>query len=156
MNLDESIEEVKKTFFDTKKIKSEDSKYKTFSKNMEKLQFSIEELNLLKAEFLEKIEYENNRFSKIFKPAIAFVGAPALATYITNYIQNEFSKLKDFWIGLFVLLIIFTVLYLVFGSIIASIMTMIDSHGKNAKEKQLVRFLDKYIKEKKWESIHNK
>lgn len=156
MNLDEAIAEVKKVFFDTKKIKFEDCKYKSFSKNMEKLQFTIEELNLIKTEFLEKIEYENNRFSKIFKPALAFVGAPALATYITNYIQDEFSDFKNFWIGLFVLLIIFAVLYLVFGSIIASIMTMIDSCGKNAKEKQLIRFLDKYIKEKKWESIHNK
>ena len=35
-------------------------------------------------------------------------------------------------------------------------MTMIDSCGKNAKEKQLIRFLDKYIKEKKWESVHSK
>ena len=40
---------------------------------MEKLQFTIEELNLIKTEFLEKTEYENNRFSKIFKPALAFV-----------------------------------------------------------------------------------
>lgn len=156
MNLDESINEVKKVFFDTKKIKCEDCKYKTLSMNMEKLQFTIEELNLVRAEFFEKTEYENNRFSKIFKPAITFVGAPALATYITSYIQDEFSDFKNFWIGLFVLIIIFAVLYLVFGSIIASIMTMIDSHGKTSKEKQLIRFLDKYIKEKKWESIHNK
>lgn len=156
MNLDESINEVKKVFFDTKKIKCEDCKYKTFSTNMEKLQFTIEELNLIKTEFLEKTEYENNRFSKIFKPVLAFVGAPALATYITNYIQDEFSDFKNFWIGLFVLIIIFAVLYLVFGSIIAFIMAMVDSCGKNAKEKQLIRFLDKYIKEKKWESIHSK
>ncbi len=34
VNLDESINEVKKVFFDTKKIKFEDCKYKRFSTNM--------------------------------------------------------------------------------------------------------------------------
>mgnify|MGYP006912265253 CR=1 FL=1 len=156
MNLNEAIDEVKKAFFDTKKIKCKNCKYKSFSNNMEKLQLAIEELNLIKAEFLEKTGYENNRFSKIFKPALVYVGAPALAAYITNYIQKEFSNLKNFWLGLFFLIIIFATIYFLFGAAIAVIMLLIDSCGKNAKEKQLIRFLDKYIKEKKWKSIHSK
>ena len=156
MNLEESVEKVEKVFSNIKKIKCEGCKYKLFSKNMKKLQLSTEELSLIKVEFLEKTEYENNRFSKIFKPALFYVGAPALATYITNYMQKEFSELKNFWLGLFLLIIIFATIYFIFGAVIAVIVFLIDSYSKNAKERHLQRFLNKYIKEKEWKSIHGK
>ncbi len=156
MNLDESINEVKKVFFDTKKIKCEDCKYKTFSTNMEKLQFTIEELNLIKTEFLEKTEYENNRFSKIFKSAITFVGAPALGSFLCELIKKYLLKTEKFLVGSLTLIFVLIFLYIVVGGPIASFLWTKDSCGKNAKEKQLIRFLDKYIKERKWESIHSK
>lgn len=155
MNLEEIVDKIENFFSDTKERKCVCCRYKEFSKNMEKLQLSIEELNLIKAEFLEKTEYENNRFSKIFKPALVYIGAPVFATYITNYVQKRFTYLKDLWIGLFLLIIIFAVVYLLFGGVVACILVIIDSSGKNAKEKQLIRFLNKYINEKNWKLIHN-
>lgn len=53
------------------------------------------------------------------------------------------------------LIIIFAVVYLLFGGVVACILLIIDSSGKNAKEKQLIRFLNKYINEKNWKLIHN-
>ena len=102
---------------------------------------------------IEQNEYEKNRWTKIFKPVMAYVGAPVFATYMTNWIHDNFKCVSDFWLGLLRTALIFIVVYIVLGAGIAAIIWCIDTI-KN-KNKEIIRLLQKYSRELRFQNLLN-
>lgn len=153
MNLDEQIKEITNAFNIAYKEKCDTCKYQKFSKKLQEMDISQEILKEILEEIKENKEFESNRWTSIFKPAMTYVGSATLASYISNWVSNMFLSNTDFWFGLIILIIVFLFVYVIFGGIVASIVTGYDF--KRNKTKMLIRFLQKYIREQKIEKLNN-
>lgn len=154
MEVDDLIEKIAGAFYKAKKEKCEKCKYQRFSKELDKLELSNEVFEELKAELCEKYGYEEKKWTKIFKPMITYVGAPVYATYIANWSYNNLKDCKDFWLGLFLTLIVFIATYILFGGIIATVFYVMDII--NGNHKILIRFLQRYTRNRRIVNLYKK
>lgn len=145
LSLDELIEEIRNIFYLSYKEKCDKCKYQLFSKKLQNINVSSDVLKIVLKEIKEDKEYNKKKWTKIFKPAMTYVGSATLSSYISDWIFNQLTETENvnFWLGLFFLSVVFFALYFIFGSIIASIIIFIDA--KRNKSEQLIRFLEKYV-----------
>ncbi|MBQ3024805.1 MAG: hypothetical protein IJD23_05810 [Spirochaetaceae bacterium] len=151
MNLDEQIKEIENVYNIAYKEKCDTCKYQVFSKKLQEMNISQEILNEILNEIKENNDFESNRWTGIFKPAMKYVGSAAIASYISTWVCNTFLSNEDFWVGLIILIFVFSFVYFIFGGIIASI--VLGNDLKRNKSKMFIRFLQKYIRERKIEKL---
>ena len=93
---------------------------------------------------IEQHDYEEDSWTKVFRPFVTYIGAPAFSSYITSWCYDNTKVFKNFWLGLLFVIIVFAVVYVLFGGIITSILLTMDR--KNTY-KPVIRFLQKYCRE---------
>ena len=118
------------------------------------MDISSDVLKVVLKEIMEDKEYNKKKWTKIFKPAMTYVGSATLASYISNWVSNNLSIEMDFWLGLFFLSVVFFTLYFIIGSIINCITITLDE--KRNKSNLFIRFLEKYINNIEFEKMNNK
>ena len=153
MEMEDLIQKIKEIYKSACKERCETCRYRMFAKRISELKMSPEVINELTQEMIEQNEYEKNRWTKIFKPVMAYVGAPVFATYMTNWIHDNFKCVSDFWLGLLITALVFIGVYILLGGGIAAIIVCIDTI-KN-KNKQIIRFLQKYSRELRFQNLLN-
>lgn len=153
MEMEDLIQKIKEIYKSACKERCETCRYRMFAKRISELKMSPEVINELTQEMIEQNEYEKNRWTKIFKPVMAYVGAPVFATYMTNWIHDNFKCVSDFWLGLLITALVFIVVYILLGGGIAAIIVCIDTI-KN-KNKQIIRLLQKYSRELRFQNLLN-
>lgn len=153
LTLDELLDRIRNIFYLSYKEKCDKCKYHLFSKKLKKMDISSDVLKIVLKEIIEDKEYNKKKWTKIFKPAMTYVGSATLASYISNWVSNQLTETVNFWLGLFFLSVVFFTLFFIFGTIIASIIIVIDA--KRNKSELLIRFLKKYINNLEFEKKKN-
>lgn len=146
MDLDELVETVKKLLKNMKKISCENCKYRKFSKELDDLCLSVDTIRLLKEEIENQKNYEDKKWTKIFKPAMLYIASPMYAAFMANYI-SKIDMNNNFWNSLLCLTVLFVICYILFGGFFAIIFIISDT--KKNSNSLLLRFLDKYIHQKR-------
>ena len=154
LTLDELLNKIRNIFYLSYKENCDKCKYRLFSKKLKKMDISSDVLKVVLKEIMEDKEYNKKKWTKIFKPAMTYVGSATLASYISNWVSNNLSIEMDFWLGLFFLSVVFFTLYFIIGSIINCITMTLDE--KRNKSNLLIRFLEKYINNIDFEKMNNK
>ena len=154
LTLDELLDKIRNFFYLSYKEICDKCKYHLFSKKLKKMDISSDVLKVVLKEIMEDKEYNKKKWTKIFKPAMTYVGSATLASYISNWVSNNLSIEKDFRLGLFFLSVVFFTLYFIIGSIINCITITLDE--KRNKSNLFIRFLEKYINNIEFEKMKNK
>lgn len=154
LTLDELLDKIRNIFYLSYKEKCDKCKYHLFFKKLKKMDISSDVLKVVLKEIMEDKEYNKKKWTKIFKPAMTYVGSATLASYISNWVSNNLSIEMDFWLGLFFLSVVFFTLYFIIGSIINCITITLDE--KRNKSNLFIRFLEKYINNIEFEKMNNK
>ena len=145
MEMGEMITEIKKSFEDVRKIKCEECKYRAFSKKLDAQNYSNEVLSELRQEFVERHEYENNKWTKILKPFFLYFIIPLLVSLISGYFVTLLQE-KNYGQLIFISCVIFYFGYLILA-MVSSVIIVCDA--KRDKYSQMLRFLQRYMREKR-------
>jgi hypothetical protein len=145
--MEELMDFIRAAFEQAWKKTDDECRYDKFVAGLEEKNIPLGVLEELLQEIQEDYNYKETYFVKPFKPAITYVGAPMYAAVLAVSLANKFNKDTDLILLLVGVTIIFLFLYIFIGGGIYAVLEGLNK--KNRKHKSLVRWMQKYIRNRK-------